>query len=142
MKCFIVISAYNEEKYIGRLLEGIRQQTLKDVEMTLVDSSSTDQTVSVAAGFGAGILQIPSVEFTFGRSLNFGLWAATRERALWKNVASTFWFRFMQFHGARMGYRETSLVTPQLCETFYYARELRSKYDDKRDIEPIRYNEN
>jgi len=312
MNCSIVIRAYNEEKHIGRLLEGLRQQTLKDVEIILVDSGSTDQTVSVAEAFGARIVRIPSAEFTFGRSLNFGLrqatrefviiasahvypvypdwlesllrpfaadekmaltygkqrgpvtakyseqqiyhqwypdagnpnqttafcnnanaairkslweqnqydetltgledlawakwaqehgcnityvaeaeiihihnetprgvfnryrreamalrriypeahfnfydfvrltitnifsdlWHAARERALWKNISSIFWFRLMQFYGTRLGHRETSLITPQLRETFYYARELKPKYNAKRDIEPIRYDKN
>ena len=310
MNCSIVIRAYNEEKHIGRLLEGIRHQTLQDVEIILVDSGSTDKTVSVAETFGAQIIRIPSDEFTFGRSLNFGirtatheliviasahvypvyhdwletllrpfedqqvaltygkqrgpesakyseqqvfqqwypnhskpkqetafcnnanaairkslweshsydetltgledlawgkwikeqgfdiayvaeaevihihnetphgvfnryrreamafknihpeshfnvydfarlttmnilsdLWHAARDRMLWKNIASIFWFRFMQFHGTRMGYRETSLVTPQLRETFYYARERNQTLIEKRDVEPIRYNE-
>ncbi len=312
MNCSIVIRAYNEEKHIGRLLEGLRQQTLKDVEIILVDSGSTDQTVSIAESFGARIVRIPSAEFTFGRSLNFGLraatrelvviasahvypvypdwlesllhpfvadekvaltygkqrghiaakyseqqiyhqwypdtgnpnqttafcnnanaairkslweqnqydetltgledlawakwaqehdykityvaeaeiihihnetprgvfnryrreamalrriypeahfnfydfvrltttnifsdlWHAVRERVLWKNIASIFWFRFMQFHGTRLGHRETSLITPQLRETFYYARERKPKQNAKRDIEPIRYDKN
>ena len=77
--CSIVIRAYNEEKHIGRLLEGIRQQTIKDVEIILVDSGSTDSTVAIAESFGARIVRIPSDEFTFGRSLNFGVRAATRE---------------------------------------------------------------
>ncbi len=77
--CSIIIRAYNEEKHIGRLLEGIRHQTIKDVEIILVDSGSTDGTVSVAESFGAWIVRIPSTEFTFGRSLNFGIQAATRE---------------------------------------------------------------
>ena len=309
MNCSIVIRAYNEEKYIGRLLDGIRQQTIKDVEIILVDSGSTDGTVSVAESFGARIVHIPSAEFTFGRSLNFGVQAATREfvviasahvypvypdwlesllrpfedeqvalaygkqrgyegsqysehqifhqwypdaskpnqetafcnnanavirKSLWKkmpynetltgledlawakwakeqgykiayiaeaeivhihnetprgvynryrreamalrkiypeanfnlydffrstlsnifsdlwhalrermllrNFMSVVWFRFMQFHGTRMGHRETSLVTPQLRETFYYARERKRKDGKKRDVEPIRYN--
>jgi glycosyltransferase involved in cell wall biosynthesis len=309
MNCSIVIRAYNEEKHIGRLLEGIRQQTVKDVEILLVDSGSTDGTVAVAESFGARIVQIPSSEFTFGRSLNFGIQAATRERIvivsahvypvypdwlesllhpfedekvaltygkqrgpksahfseqqiyhqwypdsskprqstafcnnanaairksvwaknpydetltgledlawakwakeqgyeiayvaeaeiihvhqetpqgvfnryrregmafkqiypeahfssydfvrlttmnilsdLWhaaregvlrRNVSSIFWFRLMQFHGTRMGYRESGLLTPQLRETFYYARERKRKDDTQREVEPIRYN--
>ena len=309
MNCSIVIRAYNEDKHIGRLLEGIRQQTIKDVEIILVDSGSTDKTVSVAESFGARIVHIPSDEFTFGRSLNFGVQAATREfvaivsahvypvypdwlesllrpfedehvaltygkqrgyegskysehqifhrwypdeskpdqetafcnnanaairKSLWeknpydetltgledlawakwakeqgykiayvaeaeivhihnetplgvynryrreamamrkiypeanfnlydffrstltnifsdlwhavgedvllKNIASIFWFRIMQFHGTRMGHRETSLVTPQLRETFYYARERKKKDSANRHVEPIRYN--
>lgn len=310
MNCSIVIRAYNEEGHIERLLEGIRQQTLNDVEILLVDSGSTDGTLSIAESFGARILHIPSAEFTFGRSLNVGmqastrelvviasahvypiypdwlesllrpfedetialtygkqrapktapfserqiyhqwypdvskprqatafcnnanaairkclwesnpydetltgledlawakwakdqgydiayvaeaeivhihdetpqgvfnryrregmafkqiypeahfslydfvrlttmnilsdLWHATREGVLWRNISSIFWFRIMQFHGTRMGYRESGLLTLQLRETFYYARERKPKEDAQRDVEPIRYNQ-
>jgi len=309
MNCSIVIRAYNEEKHIGRLLEGIRQQTVKDVEIILVDSGSTDGTVSVAESFDACVVHIPSNEFTFGRSLNFGVRVATREfvviasahvypvypdwiesllrpfeddkvaltygkqrgyegskysehqifhqwypdvskpnqetafcnnanaairKSLWekkkydetltgledlawakwakeqgyeiayvaeaeivhihnetprgvynryrreamalrkiypeanfnlydffrstitnvfsdlwhaigdrvllKSIASILWFRFMQFYGTYKGHRETSLVTPQLRETFYYARGRKKKDGSKRDVEPISYN--
>jgi glycosyltransferase involved in cell wall biosynthesis len=310
MNCSIVIRAYNEDKHIGRLLEGIKQQTVKDVDVILVDSGSTDSTAAIAESYGARVVRIRPEEFTFGRSLNYGikeakrkfvviasahvypvypdwletllrpfhdnsvaltygkqrgpdfarfseqqiyhqwypdagnldqvtafcnnanaairkslwqknnydetltgledlawakwakeqggkiayvaeaeiihvhnetprgvynryrreamalrkiypeahfnfydflrltitnilsdLWHAARERVLWKNIASIFWFRFMQFHGTRMGHRETSLVTPQLRETFYYARERKKKEESKRDVEPIRYND-
>ena len=50
-QCSIVIRAYNEGIYIGRLLEGIQQQTIKDVQIILVDSGSTDDTVQVAEKF-------------------------------------------------------------------------------------------
>ncbi|HMU92589.1 MAG TPA: glycosyltransferase family 2 protein [Anaerolineales bacterium] len=305
----IIIRAYNEEKHIGRLLEGIKQQTIQDVDVILVDSGSTDSTVAIAESYGTRIVRIRPEEFTFGRSLNFGvkeakrefivmasahvypvypdwletllrpfqdekvaltygkqrgyegskysehqifhqwypddsnadqttafcnnanaairkslwqqhpydemltgledlewakwakgqgykiayaaeaeiihihnetprgvynryrreamalrkiypeahfnfydflrltttnilsdLWHAARERVLLKNISSIFWFRYMQFHGTRMGHRETSLVTPQLRETFYYARERKMKDERKRDVEPIRYN--
>jgi len=308
MHCSIVIRAYNEEKYIGRLLEGIRQQGIQDVEVILVDSGSTDATVSLAEASGAKIVHIPSAEFTFGRSLNLGvreatreivviasahvypvypdwlesllkpfddervaltygrqrgyegskysehqifhqwypdesnfdqvtafcnnanaairkslwglhpydetltgledlewgkwakaqgyqiayaaeaeiihihhetprgvynryrreamalrkiypetnfnlydflrlaftniasdLWHAARESVLLKSFVSIFWFRLAQFHGTRMGHRETSLVTPQLRETFYYARGRRQKEERPRGVEPIRY---
>jgi glycosyltransferase involved in cell wall biosynthesis len=310
MNCSIVIRAYNEENHIGRLLDGIQQQTVQDVELILVDSGSTDKTVSVAESFGARIVRIPSDEFTFGRSLNIGVREATREyviiasahvypvypdwiqsllhpfedegvaltygkqraprfarfseqqilhqwypdegkpnqdtsfcnnanaairRSLWesnpydetltgledlawakwakeqgykivyvteaeiihthnetprgvynryrreamalrkiypeahfnfydfirltitnifsdlshavregvllKNFVSIFWFRFMQFHGTRMGHRETSLVTPQLRDTFYYPRGRKSKIGEKRGVEAIRYDQ-
>jgi len=309
MKCSIVIRAYNEEKYIHRLLVGVQRQTIQDVEIILVDSGSTDKTVSIAQSFDSRLVRISSDEFTFGRSLNLGiqaatrdliviasahvypvypdwlerlitpllvenialtygkqrglesakysekqifhrwypdvgtadqktpfcnnanasirkklweqhpydesltglediawakwaseqnykiayvpeaevihihnetprgvynryrreamalrriypeahfnfydfvrltltnilsdLWHAARERVLIKNINSIIWFRFMQFHGTRMGHRETSLMTPQLRETFYYARERRHDQESKRDVEPIRYN--
>jgi glycosyltransferase involved in cell wall biosynthesis len=310
VNCSIVIRAYNEEQHLGRLLEGLRRQTVRDVEIILVDSGSSDGTVARAESFGARIVRIPPAEFTFGRSLNYGVRAATRERVviasahvypvypdwletllrpfedeqialtygkqrgpasahfseqqiyqqwypdhsqprqatvfcnnanaairkslweknpydetltgledlawakwtkeqgyaiayvaeaeiihvhnetpqgvfnryrregmafkqiyseahfslydflrltamnvlsdlwhaaregvLWKNLSSIFWFRFLQFHGTRLGYRESGLLTPQLRETFYYARARTSKASAQRDIEPIRYHE-
>lgn len=308
MNCSLVIRAYNESQHLGRLLEGVSHQTVQDVEVILVDSGSTDPTVSIAESYGAKVVHIRPEEFTFGRSLNFGvrtatreliviasahvypvypdwlelllrsfedekvaltygkqrgpetakfseqqilqqwfpdvsqprqgmvfcnnanaairkslweqnpydesltgledlawakgakeqgyaiayvaeaeiihihnetprgvfnryrreamafkqihpeahfnlydfvrltttnilsdLWHAARERVLTKNLASIFWFRTMQFHGTRMGYRESGLVTPQLRETFYYARERKMKGGKERDVEPIRY---
>jgi rhamnosyltransferase len=309
MNCSLVIRAYNESAHLGRLLEGISHQTVRDVEVILVDSGSTDSTVAIAESYGARVVHIRPEEFTFGRSLNLGVREATRElvviasahvypvypdwlesllrpfedetvaltygkqrgpdtakfselqvfhqwypdasqprqgtafcnnanaairRSLWerhpydesltgledlawgkwaqeqgyaiayaaeaeivhvhseaprsvfnryrreamafkqihpeahfnlydfvrlttmnifsdlvhaarervltKNLASIFWFRIMQFHGTRMGYRESGLVTAQLREMFYYARERKKKEGKKRDVEPIRYN--
>src|SRR5450759_2977227 len=74
----IVIRAFNEAKHLPRLLEGIRQQTLQDIEIILVDSGSTDDTVSIAESYGAHVAHIAPQEFTFGRSLNVGVQAATR----------------------------------------------------------------
>jgi rhamnosyltransferase len=81
MNCSLVIRAYNEEEHIGRLLEGISHQTVRDVEIILVDSGSTDATASIAARYGAKVVHIHPEEFTFGRSLNLGLAAATRDLA-------------------------------------------------------------
>ena len=64
-----------------------------------------------------------------------------RARALFKNLASIFWFRLMQFHGTRLGYRESSLLTPQLRETFYYARQIKPGEGGTGDVGPIRYRE-
>jgi len=86
----------------------------------------------------------PEAHFNFydflrltGTNILSDVWHAARERVLLKNLTSIFWFRFMQFHGTRMGHRETSLVTPQLRETFYYARERKKKEGEKRNVEPI-----
>ncbi|MDX9991338.1 MAG: glycosyltransferase family A protein [Anaerolineales bacterium] len=79
MNCSIVIRAYNEARHLPRLLEGLRQQTVQDLELILVDSGSTDDTLKIAESFGAKIVQIAPADFTFGRSLNLGIGAATRE---------------------------------------------------------------
>jgi glycosyltransferase involved in cell wall biosynthesis len=78
-QCSIVIRAYNEEKYIGRLLTGIMQQAFKDFETILVDSGSTDGTVAIASQFPVKLVTITPEEFTFGRSLNRGIEAAEGE---------------------------------------------------------------
>ena len=73
--CSIIIRAYNEDKNIGRLLMGINQQTIKEnLEVILVDSGSTDNTLAIARAihwqFPLKILHIRPDEFTFGYSLN------------------------------------------------------------------------
>lgn len=310
MNCSVVIRAYNESRHLGRLLEGIKRQSTSDVEVILVDSGSSDDTVAIGKSFGATIVHIRPDEFTFGRSLNLGVqaahcelvaiasahvypvypdwleallrpfedarvaltygkqrgpesaryseqqvfhqwypdslqprqdtafcnnanaairksfweqnkydetltgledlawgkWAreqgynlvyvpeaevvhvhnevpravfnryrreamafkriypeshfsiydfmrlattnilsdlrhAAREGLLLKEAASIVAFRVLQFHGTRLGHRETSLVTPQLRETFYYPREGSIKQQPQRDVEPIRYNQ-
>jgi glycosyltransferase involved in cell wall biosynthesis len=72
-KCSVIIRAYNEEKHIRRLLEGLSQQTIKDINIILVDSGSTDHTVEIARQFSVEVVHINPKEFTFGRSLNLGI---------------------------------------------------------------------
>jgi glycosyltransferase involved in cell wall biosynthesis len=69
----VVIRAYNEARHLGRLLEGILQQTIQAVEIILVDSGSTDGTLEIAARYPVRVVHIAPQEFTFGRSLNRGL---------------------------------------------------------------------
>jgi len=77
--CSIVIRAYNEEEHIGRLLTGIIQQNITDVEIILVDSGSTDATVSIASRYPVRVIHIDPENFTFGYSLNQGIAAARGE---------------------------------------------------------------
>lgn len=71
--CSIVIRAYNEEQHLGKLLQGIASQTVKHVQIILVDSGSTDETLAIAQDFNVDIVHIKPDQFTFGRSLNFGI---------------------------------------------------------------------
>lgn len=73
LSCSIVIRAYNEEETVARLLEGITQQTVKNVEVVVVDSGSTDNTVRVAEKYHARVIKISPDQFSFGRSLNLGI---------------------------------------------------------------------
>jgi glycosyltransferase involved in cell wall biosynthesis len=69
----IVIRACNEEKHIGQLLEGIAGQSLKDLEIILVDSGSTDRTIEITSRFPVQVVHIQPEDFTFGYSLNQGI---------------------------------------------------------------------
>ena len=68
----IVVRAFNEEEHIGRLLEGIARQTVAPLDIVVVDSGSTDATLSIAAHYPVRIVSIRPEEFSFGRSLNRG----------------------------------------------------------------------
>lgn len=75
----VVIRAYNEERHIGRLLEGIAHQNLGETEIILVDSGSTDATLEIARRYALRVVHIQPDEFTFGRSLNRGIAASQGE---------------------------------------------------------------
>ncbi len=67
----IVIRTLNEERYLRDLLGGIQdQRTDFTYEIVLIDSGSTDNTLSIANEYGCKILHISREEFSFGRSLN------------------------------------------------------------------------
>lgn len=77
--CSLIIRCYNEEKHIGRLLNGIMEQTVKNIEIIIVDSGSTDATLTIASRYPVKILAISPNDFSFGRSLNLGCSAASAE---------------------------------------------------------------
>ena len=70
----VVIRTLNEERYLPELLESIKAQESErfSVEVVLVDSGSTDNTLTIAESFGSRIVHIAKRDFSFGRSLNLG----------------------------------------------------------------------
>ncbi len=79
LRCSVIIRCYNEEQHIGRLLSGLMQQTVKDIEIIVVDSGSTDATVAIASRYPIKLVTIRPEDFSFGRSLNLGCQQATGE---------------------------------------------------------------
>jgi rhamnosyltransferase len=75
----VVIRCFNEGRHLGRLLHGIMEQTVRDVEIIVVDSGSTDGTLAIARRYPTRILSIEPEDFSFGRSLNAGCRAAKSE---------------------------------------------------------------
>ncbi len=67
----IIIRTLNEARYLGDLLSCIKKQiTRYSHEVVLIDSGSTDATLSIAKTYNCNILHINRKDFSFGRSLN------------------------------------------------------------------------
>jgi glycosyltransferase involved in cell wall biosynthesis len=47
----VVVPAYNAEKFIGKTIKALQEQTYKDVEIIIVDDGSSDQTKSIIQTF-------------------------------------------------------------------------------------------
>jgi len=79
-KVSIIIRTKNEEKYLGQLLEKLRQQTFKDFEIIIVDNESTDKTLEIAKKFKVDkILTIADRKFSYPSSANLGISSAGGE---------------------------------------------------------------
>lgn len=70
----VVIRTLNEATHLGELLSCLAEQEKDgfELEVVIIDSGSTDGTLSIAESFKARITHITKDEFTFGRSLNMG----------------------------------------------------------------------
>ena len=70
----IIIRTLNESLHLAELLQKINGQecSLGSTEVVVIDSGSTDDTLSIAEAFNCNITHITKRDFTFGRSLNEG----------------------------------------------------------------------
>ena len=93
----IVIRTLNEGAYLDDLLVMIKRQRLDghSVEVVVIDSGSTDNTVPIAERHGCRLTQIRKDEFSFGRSLNRG--CAVSSGRFWSL------FRAIAFRSVRIG---------------------------------------
>lgn len=51
MKVSVILTAYNEEKYIKKAIESVINQTLEDIELIVVNDGSTDTTLDIINEF-------------------------------------------------------------------------------------------
>jgi glycosyltransferase involved in cell wall biosynthesis len=95
--CSVIIRTLNESRYLGQVLQTIRQQDypLSLVEIIVVDSGSTDDTVAIAQSHGAKVVHLERAQFSFGRSLNLGCEISTGQTLVFISghcvPASTTW---------------------------------------------------
>ena len=70
-----VIRTYNESAFIGRLFDTLDAQSGGpfELDITVVDSGSTDGTPSIARKRGVRLIEIPKASFHYSKALNLGI---------------------------------------------------------------------
>lgn len=116
----IVIPTYNEEGYIGRLLESIAAQTTKPHQVVIVDSFSKDKTYQDIKKFN-GILPLTCVSAPRGIGLarNIGAQAATGDVLLFLDSDVELLPNFLEDAGSEFDQRQLDLASAH----FYVDRE-------------------
>ncbi len=77
MDVSIVIRTKNEAEFIGETLKKVEEQEFSGrYEIIIVDSGSTDATLSIIKKYNVKLLEISQEEFSYGRSLNIGAGSA------------------------------------------------------------------
>lgn len=57
MKLSIIIPTYNEEKYLPKLIQSIKDQNFSDYEIIVADAQSSDDTRKIAESFGCKVIE-------------------------------------------------------------------------------------
>lgn len=75
----VIIRTKDEARHLGRTLEAIINQTVRPHQIIVIDSGSTDGTLSIAARYPVEIMHIHPREWGYGRALNVAAARATGE---------------------------------------------------------------
>lgn len=68
----IIIPTKNGEKYLNEVLTSIYSQSIKNIEIIIIDSGSTDKTLKIVKKYPVKLKQILSHEFDHGGTRNLG----------------------------------------------------------------------
>jgi GT2 family glycosyltransferase len=76
----VAVRSFNEAPKLEKLLEDVRRQPLGDkLEVVVIDNASTDGTPDVVKRFGAQLVTLPRGEFTYPKSMNLAMEAASND---------------------------------------------------------------
>ncbi|MBI3638374.1 glycosyltransferase family 2 protein [Candidatus Wolfebacteria bacterium] len=76
----IVIRTKNCKKWIEIILRKLFEQTYKNFEVVIVDSGSTDDSLSIIRKFPVKIFKIPPKDFSYPYALNYGIKRASAKK--------------------------------------------------------------
>lgn len=93
-KISVIIPAYNEENSIGDCIDSLLKQSVKDVEIIIVDDDSTDRSVEVAKDFPVKILF--QKHLGAGMARNLGASVASGEILVFVDADMTFDHEFIE----------------------------------------------
>lgn len=82
VKVSVIMPMYNQEKYIVECLSSVVRQTLKEIEIIVVNDGSTDGSMALVRGFAEKdprIVVIDKPNSGYGHSMNVGIRRATGE---------------------------------------------------------------
>ena len=71
MKISLVIPAYNEEKFIKKCLESVKNQTVEPSEVILINNDSIDKTADIAKNFKVKIINEKQQGISYARNRGF-----------------------------------------------------------------------
>jgi rhamnosyltransferase len=66
----VIIPTLNASDRLGCLITSLREQSLKPLEISVIDSTSDDDTVAIAGAAGCGVQVIDRHQFSHGRARN------------------------------------------------------------------------
>jgi GT2 family glycosyltransferase len=76
----LVVRVFNEAAKLERLFEDIDRQLYSgEIQIIVVDNCSRDGSAEVAKSHGADVVMLPRSEFTYPRSMNMGVEAASHD---------------------------------------------------------------
>ena len=67
-KVSVIVPIYNVEKYLKKCLDSLESQTLKDIEIILVNDGSKDESGNIAKEWSEGKENIKYVEKELGKT--------------------------------------------------------------------------
>lgn len=148
MEVSIIIPTYNAEKYLGKLLTKLLEQTLKPIEILIIDSSSTDNTIKISQSFGIELIIIPKETFDHGGTRTLGAKKAKGDILIFftqdalpydNNTVENIVKLFLKdeeigaAYGRQIPYPDTNLFGKHLRYFNYPEKSYIRKYEDKKN---------